>query len=411
MIEIHKYTLPNGLRVLHHYDDSTQMVVLNTLYDVGARDEHPEQTGFAHLFEHLMFGGSLHIPDYDTPLQEAGGENNAWTSNDITNYYTLVPKHNVERAFWLESDRMLQLQFSPESLAVQKQVVTEEFKQRNLNQPYGDVYMLLRPLAYQHHPYSWATIGKEIAHIEGATMEQVKAFFYSHYAPNNAILAIAGNIAYDEAIALAEKWYGDIPTREIAPRTYAPEPKQTAPRHLEVERDVPASMLVKAYHMCSRTDVHYHRYDLLSDLLSNGNSSRLYRQLVMEQQQFSEVNAYLTGSVEAGLLIVTGKPMPDITLEEADLAIQAVLQQLVDSPVPQEELDKVVNKVESTLLFNNMGYQELAANLAYHELIGDANDINSEVDRYRIISPLDIQQTAIIAFDKNNCSTLYYRAK
>lgn len=411
MIEIGKYTLSNGLRVLHHYDDSTQMVVLNTLYDVGARDEHPEQTGFAHLFEHLMFGGSIHIPDYDTPLQEAGGENNAWTSNDITNYYTLVPKQNVERAFWLESDRMLQLQFSDESLAVQKQVVIEEFKQRNLNQPYGDLYMLLRPLAYQHHPYRWATIGKEIAHIEEATMEQVKEFFYTHYAPNNAILAIAGNISFDEAIALSEKWYSNIPSREIAPRAYAAEPRQTAPRHLEVERDVPATMVVKAYHMCSRGDANYHRYDLLSDLLSNGNSSRLYRQLVMDSQLLSEVNAYITGSVEAGLFVVTGKLMPHITPQEADNELTAVLQQLVDNLVPQEELEKVVNKVESTLLFNNVGYQNIASNIAYHELINDANDINNEAERYRTISPLDIQQTATLLFDKSNCSTLYYKAK
>ncbi len=410
MIEINRHTLENGFRLLHHYDASTQMVAINTLYNVGAKDESSNHTGFAHLFEHLMFGGSANVPDFDTPLQQAGGENNAWTSNDVTNYYTVVPKQNVETALWLESDRMLQLDFSEQSLAVQKQVVIEEFKQRNLNQPYGDRFMLLRPLAYQVHPYSWAVIGKEIAHIENTTLQQVEEFFYSHYAPNNAILAIAGNISFEQAIALTEKWFASIPSRQIKTRSYPAEPKQCEARFLEVERQVPSDMIIKAYHMCSVDDPLYPAYDLLSDILSHGNSSRLYRQLVMEQQLFSEIDAYITADIEAGLIIITGKTMPNVSLEEADRAICQILQQLCEEEVDERELNKVLNKFESTQLFNNMNYLNIATNMAYHELAGSANEINTKVKQYRKISASLIRETAKEAFRPTNCSTLYYKA-
>ena len=271
-MKINRHVLDNGLRLIHTQDQSTQMVALNVLYDVGARDEHPDHTGFAHLFEHLMFGGSLHIPDYDTPLQLAGGENNAWTNNDITNYYLTVPRQNAEIGFWLESDRMLSLNFSERSLDIQRGVVMEEFKQRCLNQPYGDVGHILRPLAYQVHPYQYPTIGKELAHIANATLDEVKEFFFCFYAPNNAILSVTGNISFEKAISLTEKWFASIPRREVIRRKLQQEPQQTEERRLTVERNVPLDALFIAYHMCDHHHPDYYAFDILSDLLSNGCS-------------------------------------------------------------------------------------------------------------------------------------------
>ncbi|MDD2797447.1 MAG: pitrilysin family protein [Bacteroidales bacterium] len=411
MIGINRHTLSNGLRLLHHKDESTQMVALNLLYDVGSKDEDPEKTGFAHLFEHLMFGGSVHIPDFDTPLQEAGGENNAWTSNDCTNYYSVVPKQNVETAFWLESDRMLGLDFSQKSLDVQKSVVIEEFKQRNLNKPYGDISLLIRPLAYQKHPYRWSTIGKEVSHIESATLEDVKAFFYSHYGPNNAILSITGNIEWEEARTLTEKWFGSIEKRTIAMRNLPKEPRQTEARHLEVERNVPQDSITKAYHTPARTSPDYHASDLLSDLLAGGRSARLYQHLVMEQKLFTEVNAHITGDIEEGLFFVTGKPAKGITLEEADKALITELELLKSEPIDAREVQKMVNKFESNDLFSNINYLNKASNIAYHELFGKGEDINSEVQNYYKLTPEKLQEVAREVFRPENCSTLYYRAK
>ena len=410
MISVKKHTLSNGLRVLHHQDESTQMVALNILYDVGSRDEDPDHTGFAHLFEHLMFGGSENIPDFDVPLQEAGGENNAWTSDDITNYYDVVPKENVETAFWLESDRMNALAFSQKSLDVQKQVVVEEFKQRNLNQPYGDISLLIRPLAYTKHPYLWPTIGKEVAHIEQATLEQVKAFFYAHYAPNNAILAITGNISFEKAIELSEKWFGPIPRRNVKVRNLPKEPEQTEARFLEVYRDVPVDAITKAYPMCSRTDEDYHAFDILSDILSNGRSARLPQRLIMEQKLFSEVNAYISGSIENGLFFVTGKPAPGVTLEQADAALQNELAILTQELVDERELRKLVNKFESNDVFSNIYFLNKATNLAYFELLSKAEDINDEVNKYLRLTPEKIRRVAKETFMATRCSTLYYRA-
>ena len=307
-MKINKKIFDNGLRLVHNEDTSTQMVALNIVYDVGARDEHPEHTGFAHLFEHLMFGGSVHIPDYDAPLQLAGGENNAWTNNDITNYYLTVPKSNVEIGFWLESDRMLELAFSEQSLEVQRAVVMEEFKQRCLNQPYGDVGHLLRPLAYQTHPYRWPTIGKDLSHIANATLDEVKEFFFRFYAPNNAVLAVTGNISWEETIRLTEKWFAPIPRRNVPVRQLPQEVVQTAERRQTVERNVPLDALFMAYHMCSREDADYYAFDILSDILSNGRSSRLTRRLVQEQKLFSSLDAYISGTRDAGLLHISGKP-------------------------------------------------------------------------------------------------------
>lgn len=408
MIQVNRHTLANGLRIVHNEDNSTQMVALNLLYDVGARDEDPEHTGFAHLFEHLMFGGSVHIPDYDTPVQNAGGENNAWTNNDITNYYITLPYQNAETGFWLESDRMLSLDFSPRSLEVQRQVVIEEFKQRNLNQPYGDASHLLREIAYQTHPYRWPTIGKEISHIANATLEEVKDFFFRFYAPNNAVLAVTGHIPFDETVRLAEKWFGEIPARQVSPRRLPEEMPQTAIRRLSVERPVPVDALYMAFHMCNRNQPEYYVYDMITDVLSNGRSSRFIRSLVQEQQLFTSIDAFITGSLDEGLLQITGKPAEGIPLEQAEQAIWKELERMKTIPVAESELEKVKNRYESEQIFNNMNYLNVATSLAYFELVSKAEDINTEVEKYRAVTAAQIQETASRCFVPENCSILYY---
>ncbi|WP_304232263.1 pitrilysin family protein [Phocaeicola plebeius] len=410
MIQVNRYTLANGLRIVHNEDDSTQMVALNLLYDVGARDEDPSHTGFAHLFEHLMFGGSLHIPDYDTPVQNAGGENNAWTNNDITNYYITLPHQNVETGFWLESDRMFSLDFSPKSLEVQRQVVIEEFKQRNLNQPYGDASHLLRELAYESHPYRWPTIGKEIAHIAQATLEEVKDFFYRFYAPNNAILAVTGHISFEETIRLAEKWFGPIPARNISPRQLPAEKPQTAVRRKTVERKVPVDAIYMAFHMSNRMHPDYYIYDMITDILSNGRSSRFIQSLVQEQKLFTSIDAYISGSLDEGLLHVTGKPVEGVSLEQAEEAIWKELEKMKTVPVSEQELEKVKNRYESEQIFNNINYLNVATNLAFFELTGKAEDINEEVGKYRAVTAEQIQATSARCFVPENCSILYYKA-
>lgn len=410
MIQVNRYTLANGLRIVHNEDDSTQMVALNLLYDVGARDEDPSHTGFAHLFEHLMFGGSLHIPDYDTPVQNAGGENNAWTNNDITNYYITLPHQNVETGFWLESDRMLSLDFSPKSLEVQRQVGIEEFKQRNLNQPYGDASHLLRELAYESHPYRWPTIGKEIAHIAQATLEEVKDFFYRFYAPNNAILAVTGHISFEETIRLAEKWFGPIPARNISPRQLPAEKPQTAVRRKTVERKVPVDAIYMAFHMSNRMHPDYYVYDMITDILSNGRSSRFIQSLVQEQKLFTSIDAYISGSLDEGLLHVTGKPVEGVSLEQAEEAIWKELEKMKTVPVSEQELEKVKNRYESEQIFNNINYLNVATNLAFFELTGKAEDINEEVGKYRAVTAEQIQATSARCFVPENCSILYYKA-
>lgn len=408
-MKINKHCLSNGLRLVHSEDRSTQMVALNIVYDVGARDEHPEHTGFAHLFEHLMFGGSANIPDYDTPLQSAGGENNAWTNNDITNYYLTVPKSNVEIGFWLDSDRMLELAFSEQSLNVQRGVVIEEFKQRCLNQPYGDVGHLLRPLAYRVHPYRWPTIGKELSHIEQATLEEVKDFFYRFYAPNNAVLAVTGNISWEETVALTEKWFGPVPRRNVPPRQLPQEPEQTEARRLTVERPVPLDALFMVYPMCNREHPDYFAFDILSDVLSNGRSSRLSRQLVQEQKLFSSIDAYISGTRDAGLLHISGKPAAGVSLEEAEAAVLRELEELCQTPVGEQELEKVKNKFESTQIFGNINYLNVATNLAWFELTGQAEDIDREVERHRAVTAEQLQRVARETFREENSVVLYYK--
>ena len=408
MLQINRHILSNGLRLVHSQDASTQMVALNVLYNVGARDENPEHTGFAHLFEHLMFGGSVNIPDYDAPLQLAGGENNAWTNNDITNYYLTVPRQNVETGFWLESDRMLSLDFSERSLEVQRGVVMEEFKQRCLNQPYGDVGHLLRPLAYRVHPYQWPTIGKELSHIANATLEEVKDFFFRFYAPNNAVLAVTGNISFEEAVSLTEKWFGPIPRREVPLRQLPKEPVQTGERRQVVERNVPLDSLFMAYHMCDRLDADYYAFDILSDILSNGRSSRLNRRLVQEQKLFSGIDAYISGTRDAGLLHISGKPSAGVSLERAEAAVRKELQELQQVAIEEQELEKVKNKFESTQIFGNINYLNVATNLAWFELTGQAEDIDREVERYRAVTAEQLKAVAQETFREENSVVLYY---
>lgn len=409
MIKISRHVLANGLRLVHSQDESTQMVALNIVYNVGARDEHPDHTGFAHLFEHLMFGGSVNIPDYDAPLQLAGGENNAWTNNDITNYYLTVPRQNVEIGFWLESDRMLSLDFNERSLDVQRGVVMEEFKQRCLNQPYGDVGHLLRPLAYKVHPYQWPTIGKELSHIANATLDEVKDFFFRFYAPNNAVLAVTGNISFEETVALTEKWFASIPKRDVPVRQLPQEPAQTEEHRLVVERNVPVDSLFMAYHMCERAHPDYYAFDILSDILSNGKSSRLNRHLVQEKQLFSSIDAYISGTVDAGLFHISGKPAAGVSLEEAEAAVREELNRLQNEAVAVQELEKVKNKFESTQIFGNINYLNVATNLAWFELNGAAEDMEKEVERYRSVTAGQLQAVAQTAFDKRNGVVLYYK--
>ena len=411
MITINRKILDNGLRIVHSEDKSTRMVAINVLYDVGARDEHPEHTGFAHLFEHLMFGGSIHIPDYDTHVQNAGGENNAWTNNDITNYYITLPKQNAETGFWLESDRMLSLDFSEKSLEVQRHVVIEEFKQRNLNQPYGDVGHLVRGLAYQNHPYQWPTIGKEPAHIENATLDEVKDFFFRFYAPNNAILSVTGNISFEETVALAEKWFGPIPRRNVQPRYLPKEPQQNEERRLVVERNVPVDALYMAFHKCDRKHPDYHTFDLMSDILCNGRSSRLIQHLVQQKQVFSSIDAYISGSIDDGLIQIGGKPAPGVSLKEAEAAVWQELEAMKTERIDETELEKVKNRYESEQIFSNINYLNVATNLAFFELIGQAEDINHEVEKYRAVTAEHIMEVSKQTFVKENCSVLFYKAK
>ncbi len=411
MTTIQRHTLANGLRLVHHEDKTTRMVAVNIVYNVGARDEDENHTGFAHLFEHLMFGGSVHIADYDTPMQLAGGENNAWTNNDITNYYLTLPAQNVETAFWLESDRMMELDFNPHSLEVQRQVVTEEFKQRCLNRPYGDTSHLIRQLAYTTHPYRWPTIGRDISHIANATMEEVKDFFFRFYAPNNAVMAVTGNIPFDETVRLVEKWFADIPRRDVPQRHLPKEPVQTAPRRMEVERDVPVDAIYMAFHMCDRLSPEYYVCDMLSDILSNGSSSRLEQELVQKRQVCSYVEAFITGSVDDGLFFVSAKPVDGVSLQQVEQEIWTELRRLQDTPLAEEELEKVKNRFESDFLISNVNYQNVAANLAYFETVDRAEAINEQVGHYRSVTAAQLQQTAQRCFVENNCSTLYYRAK
>ncbi len=403
--------LDNGLKVLVHIDQSTPMAVVNVLYDVGARDEDAQQTGFAHLFEHLMFGGSVNIPDYDEPLQVAGGENNAYTTNDLTNYYCQLPSENLETAFWLESDRMLSLAFSKKSLDVQRKVVCEEFKEHYINKPYGDVWHIMRELAFKEHPYRWMTIGKELSHVENAQLEDVKRFFFKHYTPSNAILVVAGNVSVQQVRELAEKWFGDIPPGEKHKRDLPVEPEQKEERRMTVHRKVPADAIYKTWHMCSRLDDDYYATDLLTDILGGGASSRLYQALVKEQQLFTGINCYHFGSLDAGLLAIDGQLVKGVDIKKAEDAIEAELDKIRHGLVDARELQKVQNKTESVMAFEDMSVMNRAGSLAFYELLGDGELMNTEFKKYQDVSVHDLKRIANQVMQPSNSNTLWYLAE
>lgn len=411
MILYNRFTLDNGLTVLVHEDNATPMAVVNVLYDVGARDENPEKTGFAHLFEHLMFGGSIHIPDYDEPLQRAGGDNNAYTTNDLTNYYCQLPAQNIETAFWLESDRMLSLAFSEKSLAVQRKVVCEEFKEHYLNKPYGDIWHKMRDLAYKVHPYKWMTIGRELSHVENAHIDDVKHFFFKHYRPVNAILVVAGNVKTDNIKLLAEKWFGPIPSGEKYVRDLPQEPVQQGARKLRVEAAVPLDAFIKTWHMDARLEKGYYVADLLTEILGGGGSSRLYQALVKEQKLFSNLDCYHFGTMDAGLITIEGKLVKGTSMEQAENAISAELEKIQQTPIGEAELTKVKNRTESVIAFEDMSVMSRANSLAMYELMGDAALMNTELNKYRNITTEDMTMYSRQIFRESNSNTIYYHAK
>ena len=408
MIQFEQFVLQNGLRVVVHEDHSTPMAVVDVMYDVGARDENPEKTGFAHLFEHLMFGGSINIPSYDEPLQLAGGENNAYTTNDLTNYYCQLPAENIETAFWLESDRMLSLAFGEKSLEVQRKVVSEEFKEHYLNKPYGDVWHKMRKLAFDVHPYKWMTIGAELSHIENATLQDVKSFFFKHYTPVNAILVVAGHVTLPQVKQLAEKWFGDIPAGEKYERNIPQEPQQTQPRQLEVKANVPLDALYKCWHIYPRLDNRYYISDLITEILGGGGSSRLFQALVKEKQLFSNIECYHFGTTDAGLLTIEGKLVKGVTMQVAEAAIDEELEKIKTLLVEEKELQKVKNKTESLIAFEDMSLMNRANSLAFYTLLGNTAMINEELYKYQAVTSADIQQEANIIFDSSNSNTMYY---
>lgn len=411
MIQFEKFTLSNGLRVLVHEDHSTPMAVLNVMYDVGAKDEDPNKTGFAHLFEHLMFGGSINIEDFETPLQMAGGENNAYTSNDVTNYYIQLPAENIETAFWLESDRMLSLGFSEKSLEVQRKVVIEEFKEHYINKPYGDVWFKLREMAYKKHPYRWMTIGKELSHIENAGLQDVKDFFFKHYRPVNAILVVAGHVKAGQVRQLAEKYFGDIPSGQRYNRQIPDEPVQTEAREMEVKASVPLDAIYKVWHMDNRLDHGYYVADLITEVLGGGGSSRLFQKLVKEKQLFSQIECYHFGTVDKGLLAVEGKLIKGVKMEDAQKAINEEIEKLKQDGISEKELTKIKNRTEATLAFEDMSVLTRANNLAFYELLGDASLFNADRDKYFSVTGDDILKYSQKIFNPNNCSTLKYHSE
>ncbi|MBW6500727.1 MAG: insulinase family protein [Bacteroidales bacterium] len=410
MVRFERFTLENGLRVIVHEDRSTPLAAMNLLYNVGSRREDEEMTGLAHLLEHLMFGGSANVPEFDLPLQIAGGENNAFTNNDITDYYITIPAKNLETAFWLESDRMTGLNLTQETFDIQKSVVIEEFKQRYLNQPYGDAMLKLRPLAYKVHPYKWPTIGMDISHIENVSLEDVKKFYSSHYSPGNAILSLTGNISPDIAREMAEKWFGPVESNPASEVAIPVEPEQTGERIITLKRDVPSDALYKAWHICKRDHDDFHALDLVTDILAGGESGRLYTRLVRKKNIFSEINVWITSDLDPGLAVLTGKLMKGVDLESADRAVNEVIDELKNKPVSITEINKVKNRFESSALLSNTSILNKAMSLSFYELLGDAGRINSEVESYRKVGQSRITDSANRYFATSNCSTIYYQS-
>ena len=406
---INKQTLDNGLRIVHVQDSSTQMVAVNVLYDVGSRDEHPDHTGFAHLFEHLMFGGTKNVHDFDTPLQRAGGDSNAWTNADVTNYYSTMPAHHIETALWMESDRMMSLDLSEKNLEVQRKVVIEEFKQRCMNLPYGDVSHLMSPLCYKIHPYRWPVIGKELNHIANATIDEVANFYHRFYVPNRAVLAIVGNITWNQTLNLVKKWFDELPAGDYYVRSLPQEPRQTEQRRMSVERTVPQDALYISFHTPPFLDTNYYACDIISDILCNGDSSRFKQRLIHERKLFTSIDSPITGTRDAGLFEIKGKLRPGVSLEEAEQVVWEELDTMRYQLINDYELEKVKNKFESVQTFGNISYQRVAFRLAWFELTERAELINEESERYRTVDNISIQRVANDLFNPTNASILYYR--
>ena len=411
MIPYTKKILPNGLTVVVNRDRASKLAAVNILYKVGARNEDPRRTGFAHLFEHLMFRGTREIPNFDLPVQMASGDNNAFTNNDYTDFYITLPKDNLETALWLESDRMEGLDITPAKLEAEKKVVIEEFRQRYLNQPYGDQTMLLRALAYKVHPYRWAAIGLTTDHIAEATLEDVEAFYRTHYSPSNAVLSISADIEEERMLELAEKWFAPLADRPADAAPIPQEPAQTEARREEVERDVPAPTVTVAYHMGGRTDAGFYTADLVSDLLAGGDSGRLYTHLVKERRLLSSVNAYVTGDVDPGLFVFTGQLLPGVTPEEAEAAFREEIETLQTASAAAREIEKVKNKFEANTLFGELNVMNKAMNLGFYEMLGDLALINREVGLYRAVGDDDIRSFSSRTFRPENSSTLIYNTK
>jgi len=408
MIDFKKCCLNNGLRVIVHEDNSTPLAAVSLVYMVGARNEDPELTGLAHLFEHLMFRGSESVHDFDDQLQLAGGENNAFTNSDITNYHLTIPAVNIETAFWLESDRMKGLNITEESLANQKMVVLEEYRQSYLNQPYGDASLLLRPLAYKVHPYRWPTIGKE-EHIKKVTLRDIKDFFHSYYSPNNCIMAVAGNVKADDIFKLADKWFGKIRMRKVNHVSLPEEPPQNTERKLTVKRKVPANALYKAWHVCGRKEPSFFTLDLLTDILTAGESGRLHKILIRGKKLFSSINSYLTGDLDPGLLIIQGRLMNGVSYEKAEAELNNIIEELKNTTVPDEEMEKVKNRFEAEHIMGQVNILGRVLALSQYEVLGDASLINSEIDMYRNVTAEMVKDAAVKYLDRTNCNTLYYK--
>lgn len=408
MIQYNEFELTNGLKVLVHEDPSTPIAAVNILYNVGSKDEHIEKTGFAHLFEHFMFEGSKNIKHFDSELQKAGGDNNAFTSNDITNYYASLPAANLETIFWLESDRMLELDFNQKSLDTQISVVCEEFKENYINKPYGDMWHLISDLAYTQHPYKWPTIGLKLEHIQAITLQETKDFFYTYYRPNNAYLAVSGGVKTAEVERLAKKWFGAIERGNTISRNYSKEPVQNKKRTNYINADVPVSSIMKAYHVCDRLHPDFYASDLISDLLGSGLSSRLFQELVKEKQTFSEANAYLSGTDENGLLIIDGKLSEDVSMEKAEQDIDESLQKFLQSEINEQELQKAKNRTLNYLAFSNESHTNKSFNLSYFKMLNRMELLNEEKDMYQKVTTADIHRVANHVIKEENASVLYY---
>lgn len=403
-----QYSLKNGLKVILHQDKNTPLAVVNTLYKVGSRNENSNRTGFAHLFEHLMFSGSANAPEYDTIVEQAGGENNAYTNTDITNYYINLPAANIETALWLEADRMFQLNINKKSLETQRKVVVEEFKQRYLNKPYGDASLLLRPLIYTQHPYRWSTIGKEPSHIEQATLEEVKAFYKAWYSPNNAILSIAGNFDQNQIKEYVEKWFGAIEPSAVPTLSLPIEPDKAQRSFLQVERKIPSSALYMAFLMCNRLHPHYYAFDMISDILGNGKSSRLYQTLIKEKKIFQDISCYIAGSLDKGFLLIEGKILDNISLEQAEMEVWKVIENTSKS-ITEYELNKVKNKYESAYFSSLVSLISRAENLAFYENLQNAELINKEIENYSKTDLNTIQHILKNELVPHKSIVLYYK--